>query len=328
MKRLLTFCVAAAAVTLAPLGASAETKLKLLSSWTSSNKPLYAMAETFVKNVHEIGGGKVKIEISGPEVVPPFEQLQPVSSGVFDMLFTHGVYHAGSKGLALVVDAIDVNPVKRRASGITDFVDKYYQKENNLKVVSLPSASFFGYHMFLKEPLSPAGDVKGRKIRGTQSYHGMIKALGGNPVVLPGGEIYSALEKGVVDGAWWPAAGMLSMKHYEVAKYRVRPTIGTSNEPILINLDKWNKLSAEEQGILLEAGRKTELEMPWIGNGIQGEEDAKLDGFGLKYSYLPPDKADLVKKAWSDSLWELAKKCCGDAATQLREIAKKNGMTN
>ena len=115
-------------------------------------------------------------------------------------------------------------------------------------MVTLPAASFSGYHMFLKEPLSPAGDVKGRKIRGTLSYHGVIRALGGSPVVLPGSQIYSALEKGVVDGACWPAAGMLSMKHFEVAKYRVRPTFGTSNVPVLVNLDSWNKLNDKEKG--------------------------------------------------------------------------------
>ena len=327
MKRLLTFCVAAAAVALAPLGASAETKLKLLSSWSSNNKPLWEVVQTFVNNVHEVSGGKIKIEVSGPEVVPPFEQLQPVSSGVFDMLYTHGVYHAGSKGIALVVDAIDINPVKRRQVGVTDFVDKYYQKENNLKVVAIPSMSFFGYHLYTKEPLSAAGDIKGRKIRGTQSYQKVIESLGANLVVLPFGETYSALEKGVVDGVAFPAAGILSAKHYEVTKYRLRPTFGTSNEPFLINLDKWNSLSAEEQALLIEAGKKTELEMPWIGNEIQAEEDAKLDAFGMKYEQLSPEKAAMIKKAWNDSLWALAEKCCGDAAKELHALAKKNGMT-
>ena len=329
MKKLSTLClgVAVVAVTLVPFGVSAQTNLKLLSSWSSSNKPIYAMAETFVENVNQIGHGKVKISISGPEVVPAFEQLQPVSSGVFDMLFTHGVYHAGSKGLALVIDAIDLNPVMRRKVGITDLIDKYYQKQHNLKMVSMPSMSFFGYHLYTKKPLTAAGDIKGQRIRGTQSYQRVIESLGGSLVVLPFGETYSALQKGVVDGVAFPAAGVLSTKHYEVTQYRLRPTFGTSNEPIFINLDKWNRLSSSEQAILLEAGKKTELEMPWIGNGIQAQEDAKLDALGMKYSQLSAQKAAMVKKAWNDSLWVLAEKCCGDAAKELRALALKNGMT-
>ena len=328
MKRMWTSLLAGAALAVATVGVVEAASLKLLTSWNKNNWPTYAVLQQYLDNVKEIGGDTVTFTISGPEVVPPFEQLQPVASGVFDMLYTHGVYHAGSKGIALVVDTIDMDPLKRRDVGIWDFVDKYYQKHNNLKLVALPAQSFSGYHMFLKEPLSPEGDVKGRKIRGTLSYHGVIRALGGSPVVLPGSQIYSALEKGVVDGACWPAAGMLDLKHYEVAKYRVRPTFGSSNEPILVNLDSWNKLNDKEKGILLAAGRETELEMPWVGRQILADETRKLNEFGVKTLHLPPDKAALIKKAWSTSLWEVTRKCCGDGADDLYKLAKNAGMTD
>ena len=328
MKKMWTSLLAGAALAVATAGVVEAASLKLLTSWNKNNWPTYAVLQQYLDNVKEIGGDTVKISISGPEVVPPFEQLQPAASGVFDMLFTHGVYHAGSKGIALVVDTIDIDPLKRRAAGIWDFVDKYYQKHNNLKMVTLPAASFSGYHMFLKEPLSPAGDVKGRKIRGTLSYHGVIRALGGSPVVLPGSQIYSALEKGVVDGACWPAAGMLSMKHFEVAKYRVRPTFGSSNVPVLVNLDSWNKLNDKEKGVLLAAGRETELEMPWVGREILADETGQLDKFGVKTLHLPPQNAALVKKAWSESLWAVARKCCADGADDLYKLAKNAGMTD
>ena len=244
------------------------------------------------------------------------------------MLFTHGVYHAGSKGIALVVDAIENNPPKRREHGIFDFVDAYYQKSNNVKMIALVPISNFGYHMFLKAPPSPDGDVKGRRIRGTASYHGVIRALGGAPVVLPTGEIYSALEKGVVDGACMPAGGMLTMKHFEVAKYAVRPTFGSSNSPILVNLDKWKKLPKAEQDILLETGKRHEIQWPAKGDAILSQEEAELKKLGVNYVTLPADKAALVKKSFNDSLWELAKQCCADGADDLRALAKKNGMTD
>ena len=328
MKRLWIPALAGVALAAASVGGVQAATLKLLTSWNKNNWPTYAVLQQYLDNVVEIGGDTVKINVSGPEVVPPFEQLQPVASGVFDMLYTHGVYHAGSKGIALVVDAIRMDPLKRRSSGVWDYVDKYYQKHNNLKLVALVSQSFSGYHMFLKEPLNASGDVEGRKIRGTSSYHGVIRALGGSPVVLPPAQIYTALEKGVVDGACWPAAGMLSMKHYEVAKYRVRPTFGSSNEPILINLDSWNKLNDKEKGVLLAAGRETELEMPWVGSEILAEETRALDKFGVKTLNLPPEKAAMVKVAWSKSLWELARKCCADGADELYALAKKADLTD
>lgn len=323
--------IALTAIVMAGTGLAALTveaaELRLLSSFNSTQKPTYAVLERYLENVADLGGDKIKVTISGPEVVSIFEQLQPVSSGVFDMLYTHPVFHAGEGGLALAVDAIDVDPIARRASGVWDYVDKFYQETHNLKMVAMMSVSMYGYHLFTKEPLSPEGDLAGRKVRGTPTYHGVIRALGAEPVVLPGSEIYSALQKGIVDGAGWPAAGMVSMKHFEVASYRLRPTFGAATQPVFVNLDSWKALGEEEQTILLEAGKMTELEMPWIGNRIQEEEDATLDGLGVEVVHLSPEMAAKVQTAFIDSIWALGGECCGEAAAELRKLALDAGLT-
>ena len=287
VKRLLTG-IAAASLMLTALSLTANAAtIKILTSWNKNVWPTYVVLDAFVKNVKKIGGDKIKMRISGPEVVPGFEQLQPVKAGVFDLLFTHGVYHMGSKGLAAIMDAMNADPVGKRTSGVWDHLDKFYQKTHGLKLIAISPNSTKGYHIFLKKPLSSAGDWKGRKIRGTQTYHGVIRLFGGEPVVMPGSQVYSALEKGVVDGAAWPAAGMLSMKHFEVAKHKVRPTFGTSTLPFLMNLKSFNKLSKEKQNILLQAGYITELEMPRKGDKDQAKEDAELAKRGVKITRLP-----------------------------------------
>ncbi|MDF1733714.1 MAG: TRAP transporter substrate-binding protein DctP [Minwuia sp.] len=317
----------AAVAGLATLQPANAVELKILSSFNSTQKPTYAVLEQYIKNVEAIGGDTVTFRISGPEVVPIFEQLQPVSSGVFDALYTHPVFHAGEGGLALTVDAIDVDPIARRQSGVWRFVDEFYQAKHGLKMVAMMSVSMYGYHLFTKEPLSESGDLSGRKVRGTPTYHGVIRALGAEPVVLPGSQIYSALQKGIVEGAGWPAAGMVSMKHYEVANYRLRPTFGAATQPVLINLEKWNGLTDQERSVLLEAGELTELQMPWIGNQIQAEEDAKLEELGVRVQQLSPEMAAKVQSAFVTSIWELGTGCCGDAAKELRAIALKAGLT-
>jgi TRAP-type C4-dicarboxylate transport system substrate-binding protein len=178
----------------------------------------------------------------------------------------------------------------------------------------------------MRRPLSDQHDWKGRKIRGVVSYHGVIRALGGEPVVLPIGEIYSALEKGVVDGACSPAAGMVANKHYEVAKYRLEPTFGSTNSIFVINLAKWQRLSAEQQKMLMDAGLKTEHDALKLGDEIVREEQAELAKQGVQVEKLPADKATLVRDAWDKSQWELAEKCCGQAGVELHEVARKAGL--
>jgi TRAP-type C4-dicarboxylate transport system substrate-binding protein len=301
--------------------------IRVLSSFDTTQLPTYSVLQRFMDNVTEISGGETTFTVFGPEAVSIFEQLQPVSNGVFDALYTHPVFHAGDGGLALAVDAIDVDPIARRASGVWDSVDSYYQATHNLKMVGMMSVSTAGYHLFTKEPLSEDGDLAGRKVRGTPTYFGVIEALGGEPVVLPGSEIYSALQTGIVDGAGWPAAGMVSMKHFEVANYRLRPTFGTATQPVFINLDVWNTLDSETQADLLEAGRITELEMPWIGDQIQAEEDARLEELGVAVTTLSPEMAEKVQSAFMAGIWSIAVDSSGDAATALRAQAQAAGLT-
>ena len=302
--------------------------LRLLSSWAENDRPSYINGVIFQRHVKEVSDGKLTISINGPEAVPPFEQLQPVSAGVFDILYTHGAYHVGSRGLALAADSIDVDLDKRRESGVWRFLDEYYQKTHSLKLLALTTQGTQGYHCYLRRPLSPENDWKGRKIRGVVSYHGVIRALGGEPVVLPMGEVYVGLERGVMDGSCGPAAGMLALRHYEVAKHRLEPTFGIVNVIFAMNGNRWRGLSEQQQKWLLDAGQRTEVEAARVGNEMVAEERAKLAEHGVQVARVPDDKGKMIQDVWRTSQWELADKCCGDAAKQLRELARKAGMTN
>jgi TRAP-type C4-dicarboxylate transport system substrate-binding protein len=309
--------------------ALAQTKtIKLLSSWDRTQYAALEGALVFQEQVKKDSDGKLVVEIKGPETVPPFQQIQPVTAGVFDMLFTHGVYHAGSKGIALLADAIEPNLDKRREpGGVFDYIDKYYQKHNKLKLIAISITGTHGYQLLLRDAPNAQFDFKGLKIRATQSYFGVIKMLGGTPVVLPPNDVYSALEKGVVDGAAFPAAGVFTTKWYEVAHYRLRPTFGTSNQPLLYNMDAWAKLSPDEQKTVLQAGRETEKIMINQGNVTLAKEEAELDKLGMKIAQFPADKAELIKKTFFSSVWELGEQCCADGAKELHQIAQKASLT-
>ena len=115
----------------------------------------------------------------------------------------------------------------------------------------------------LKKPLGEGENpLSGRKVRGNKYYEPIVAPLGGSLVNLPGGEIYSALEKGVVDGAAWPVAGQERMRFHEVAKFMMRPRFGTSPFTIAMKLDKFNALSKEDQALLLKAGQDVEASAP------------------------------------------------------------------
>ena len=79
--------------------------------------------------------------------------------------------------------------------------------------------------------------------------------------------------------------------------------------------------------MLLEAGKKTELEMPALGDAIQDEEDAELNKRGVQVIQMSPATATKVRKAFVDSIWKLGADCCRDEAAALRAMAIKAGLT-
>src|SRR5262245_35513959 len=148
------------ATSLALVSAANAADVRFLSSWDKTNPAVGALADNFTKGVETATKGNIKFIVSGPETVPPFEQLQPVTTGVFQMLFTHGVYHFGTTGMAIPMDATRGNTEARRKSGLYEALDKHYNKLG-LKVVAVAISATQGYHMVLRAPVGPAGDLQG-----------------------------------------------------------------------------------------------------------------------------------------------------------------------
>lgn len=303
--------------------AAIAVELQFLRSWDAKYQGTAGMADTYAKMVEEASGGDITIKLVGPETVPPFEQLQPVQAGVFDMLFTHGAYHAGTTSMVIGLDTVDSDPAKRREAGIWDYIDEHYQTLG-MKVLALPASG--GSHFMLREELGEGEDFTGMKVRGTPPIHPVIEALGGSPVVMPGGEIYSSLDKGVVDAANWPVSGALAFKWYEVTCCFMRPYFGTTAHPILINLDSWNELSEDQQALMLEQGEILEREVREKFTALEQEEEAELIELGMKKLDFGPDVWDRAVTAFVDGYWAIAASRDPEAAEEMRAMAREADM--
>ena len=317
----------AVAVAFAVSIAAQAAELKILTSWPPNNTGTRVTELAFMALVTQETKGGITLKLSGPEAVPSFEQLQPAAAGVFDLLITHGAYHYGSTGIGVAMDAVNGDPVKRRESGVWDLVDKHYQRLG-LKAIAFVPQGQSGYQIILRDPVGPDGGLKGRKIRGTASYHPLIKALGGAPVVIPPVDVYTSMEKGVVDGAAWPTIGVIDMKWTEVAKYYVRPSFGVSTLKIFMNLNSFNKLSEADKKSMLEAGRKLEIKIYAEYDAMAKAEETAMQKAGMKEARFSPAYEAQMGKLWEDGIWELAiAKNKGEAEAMRKFVAeKKMGM--
>jgi TRAP-type C4-dicarboxylate transport system substrate-binding protein len=322
--------VAAAALVIATMSAPvvSATEMRVLSSWDDSQPARRILLRTYLKNVEAASKGDLKFNLSGPETVSPFEQLQPAGSGVFQLLFTHSAYHIGTTPYLIPIDALHGDSKAVLNSGIYDLIDNHYKKFGLKLVFLVKPKEDTGYQIILRSPIGASGDLQGRKIRGTQTYAGVIGMLHGSPVVLPPGEIYSALEKGVVDGTSWPAIGIMDYKWNEVAKYSMRPKFGSSSYFLLVNLAAWNKLSDSQRAVLTEEGKKIQdyWDPEWV-RLIKAEEDALIAN-GSQFTEVGPELKAKVSAAFEQGLWELAAKTDPKSIAELHEFAKKHGLSN
>lgn len=275
---------------------------KVLAAWTKENAPIPKIFLPFVEKVNKRAEGRLKISTFGPEAVPPFEQLKPVREGLFDGVYTCPAYHMGEVPVGTGMYFIAAPAKEARKAGIVKIADEAYsRKANVIHLVSIPNG--LGFNIMLRKKIDKA-DLTGLKIRTSPFYDPMIKALGGSPVRIAGGEIYSAMEKGVVDGTCWPALGALDYKWYEVAKYQVRPVFGEDYNQLLVNLNSWNRLPKDLQDLLNKAAIEIEEEGRAAMIAALSNEEKELQKLGVELIVLPPKEAEKYLNAFYRRSWE------------------------
>jgi TRAP-type transport system periplasmic protein len=320
---LLTFVVA---FTLLSSAAHAQTTLRLLSGWAANN-PFVTLVETvFIKNVEAASNGQLKIERRGPEVASPFEQLQPVSAGVFDILYTTGAYHQAQTGVGNIFDTFKPDVEAWQAAGLTQRADEYYRKRYGLSILAL--APIPGTHFVLRDGLASDGTLRGMKIRANAAFEGMVRTLGGTPVNMSPAESYSAMQKSVVDGVTIPVYVSADFKLYEVAKAMTRPTFGSGNAQFMINARKLDSLPPELRKILLDESRKIVAIGRQALDRYSLDDETRMKQNGVKVVEFSPTMAPKLNAMFNEGILATASRSSPDEVKALWELANTKGLLN
>ena len=108
------------------------------------------------------------------------------------------------------------------------------------------------FHIYLNKKIDKL-DFTGLKIRVTPVYKDIVEALGGTTVTTAPGEVYTALERGVVDGYGWPITGIFDLGWEKVTKFRMEPAFYSVEVGVLVNLDAWKSLNDAQRKVLSDA---------------------------------------------------------------------------
>ena len=262
---------ATALAALAMTGAAHAQAVTLhLGHNTQTNHPIHIASEKFAELVSEKSGGTMEV------IVYPAEQLaslragaEGVQLGTVDMYWsdsgTLGNWAPQYSFVSLPFMFPDFDTAVTAMDGLSDELTAGMREDLNVERLAW-SPGGFRVIMTSKQPVHAASDLKGVKIRVPEIpvYVSAFAALGANATPLPWGDVYSALQTGVVEGVEGPAAAIETAAFQEVSKYMARTNHIMNDLNLLVNLDKFNSLTPEQQQILRDSAKEA------VTDGLRG----------------------------------------------------------
>lgn len=311
LMRVLATCGAMIALTgLAAPDAQAQSApitLQMVGAWKPGSSPAADIGAKFMENVNQMSGGKLVIKFRGAsEVVPMLDQPEALVRGVFDVWFGAPNYWAGvvRGGYVTEMSPHEI-PDNGPGSELFNFVNKMYEAQGARYLGHMTGKLGAGNHfLFTQKRVTRLDELKGMKIRVPPLTRFFVAGIGAEPVTLPPGDIYLALERGTVEGFTWPIYdGFTNFGWQQVTKFVVAEPLYRNGTSIVVNLRKWNELPEEAKQTMLKAAAATQL---WAKDFVaeqQAAQLAKMKAAGMQTIEFSPAEAKRWNSTSNDALW-------------------------
>ncbi len=249
--------------------APATIEWKMVTTWPKNFPGLGTSAQHLADTITAMSGGRLNIKLfAAGELVGAFEVFDAVSQGTAQM--GHGAaYYWKNKAPAAQfftavpfgMNAQEMNAWLYHGGGL-ELWEKVYDRFN---LISFPTGNT-GVQMggWFKKEINSVADLKVLKMRTPGMGGEILKRLGGTPVSLPGGEIFTSLQTGTIDASEWVGPfNDFAMGFYKVAQYYYYPGWQEPNAAMeaMINKDAFNALPADLQAILKGAIQAENMDM-------------------------------------------------------------------
>lgn len=314
---------AGSAVLGAPAIVKAEKKFnwRMTTTWPSG-LPFFqtgpGSATDFAKRVEEMSGGRISIRVySAGELVPAFEGFDAASSGR-QVQLNHGCayYWSGKSFAAQYFTTVPFGMTFQghnawiNEAGGYELYEEVYRPFNLVPfVVGCTGVQPVGW---FRQPIESLADFQGLNIRIPGLAGDIYSAIGANPRLLPGGEIFAALERGVLDAAEWVgpysdrALGLHNAAKYYYSSGWHEPATSTE---VVINREAWDSLPADLQAIVRNAAAACNISSHvWLeARNAEALHDL-VTNHGVQFGPLPDDVIDALLEATKTILSEQAAK--------------------
>jgi TRAP-type C4-dicarboxylate transport system substrate-binding protein len=239
---------ALAALALVSGAQAQETTLRMVSAFPENGNYVQHVTP-WMQKFNAEGKGVLQINfIGGPKAIPTFEVGNAVKTGVVDIALTTGAFYTNLMPEADALKLATVSAADQRKNGAFDLINEIWNKKANMQYL-VRIVDYTPFHLYINKKIDKP-DLTGMKIRITPVYRDFFQALNANVVTTAPGEVYTALERGVVDGYGWPIHGIFDLNWNEKTKMRVDPGFYNAEVSLVMNLDSFKKLNARQREFL------------------------------------------------------------------------------
>jgi len=244
-------------------------KWKMVTTWQKNFPGLGTAANNLARLIGEMSGGRLKVKVYGAnELVPPLEIFDAVASGTAEMGHTSAYYWKGKIPVAQFFSTVPFGMTAQEMNawlyygGGMELWQEVYAPHGLIPVAAGNSGVQMG-GWFNKE-INEVEDLQGLKMRIPGLGGEVLRRAGGTPVGMPGTEIFTSLQSGVIDATEWVGPwNDLAKALYKVAKYYYYPgwhEPGTTME-CMLNKDAFEALPGDLQSIVMTACKAVNIDM-------------------------------------------------------------------
>ena len=291
-RSLLTACATAvAAMAFLPIAAQAQSMVLKAADVHPAGYPNVVAVENMGKKLDAATNGRLKIQtFPGGVLGGEKEMIEQTQFGAINILRTS----LGPVGTVVPeVNVFNMPFVFRSQDHMRAVIDGAIGDELLAKISASPAKLVaIGWmdggsrSLYTKKPVRSPADLKGQKVRmmGNPLFVDTMNAMGGNGISMGYGEVFTALQTGVVDGAENNAPSFFTSNHYSTgAKFYTQTNHLIIPELLVVSKVTWDKFSKDDQALLKKVGREAQLEQRALWDKSVEDYTAKLKAAGVEF---------------------------------------------
>jgi TRAP-type C4-dicarboxylate transport system substrate-binding protein len=271
-----------------------------------------------VEMVNKSGTG-LTIELIPDGTMSPFAMANAVKTGAVDIGNLPFTFYQNLLPIGDAMKLATATSAQLAQNGTVAFLDGLHKEKVNAKVLDL-----FGdgikFYAYLRSKKIEKPDLTGLKMRITPIYRAAFRAFGADVVQMPPPDVYTALERGVIDGYGWTILDLPKVGWGKFTKYRIEPGFFQAWSAFIINLDSWNKLTPAQQKALTDAAKAASKAFNERVPALVAASTKEQAALGVEVIEFKGPQGEEFLKTVHKASWEEAESIDPANAKKLRQL--------